>query len=178
MLSCPSDQPTPASFSFVGEFVAVAQRESTPLVSQVSDQLFDWMAPFLQPAEVSRHCCASNTCSIFTHSCSSPVAPSPTRLPINMSPKVWLITGCSSGLGHALALAALARGDLVIATARDVAKLQELQARGAVTLPLDVTASDDVLAKTAADAVALYGRIDILVNNAGYALQGAVEECR
>lgn len=113
-------------------------------------------------------------------------APSPANMssasvpPSTLAPatKVWLITGCSSGLGQALALAALARGDRVIVTARNVAKLADLEQRGAAAIALDVTSPDDVLAKTAADAVALYGRIDILVNNAGYALQGAVEECR
>lgn len=94
------------------------------------------------------------------------------------APKVWLITGCSSGLGRELALAALARGDSVIATARNAAKLEDLKQRGAAAISLDVTSSDDVLKKIIADAVAIYGRIDILVNNAGYVLQGAVEECR
>lgn len=92
--------------------------------------------------------------------------------------KVWLITGCSSGLGRALALEALARGDKVIATARSVSKLEDLKALGAAVIALDVTSDDATLAKTIADAVQIYGRIDILVNNAGYALQGAVEECR
>ncbi|GAB9467008.1 Dehydrogenase [Globisporangium polare] len=93
------------------------------------------------------------------------------------TPKVWLITGCSSGLGHALALEALARGDKVIATARIASKLEDLKQRGAATIALDVTSADTILSKTIADAVQIYGRIDILVNNAGYALQGAVEEC-
>ncbi|KAF1325837.1 Dehydrogenase, partial [Globisporangium splendens] len=91
--------------------------------------------------------------------------------------KVWLITGCSSGLGRELALAALARGDRVIATARNVNKLDDLKQRGAAAVSLDVTSSDHVLKQIIADAVAIYGRIDILVNNAGYVLQGAVEEC-
>uniref|UniRef100_K3WB12 Uncharacterized protein n=1 Tax=Globisporangium ultimum (strain ATCC 200006 / CBS 805.95 / DAOM BR144) TaxID=431595 RepID=K3WB12_GLOUD len=91
--------------------------------------------------------------------------------------KVWLITGCSSGLGRELALAALARGDRVIATARNANKLDDLKQRGAAAVSLDVTSPDHVLQQIIADAVSVYGRIDILVNNAGYVLQGAVEEC-
>lgn len=91
--------------------------------------------------------------------------------------KVWFITGCSSGIGRELALAALARGDKVIATARSAAKLEDLKARGALATVLDVTSPDEVVAKIVADAVAVYGRIDILVNNAGYSLVGSSEEC-
>lgn len=104
----------------------------------------------------------------------------PTRFSMaaTSSAKVWLITGCSSGIGRELALAALARSDSVIATARSTAKLQYLKQRGALTVALDVTDSDDVIQKTVAEAIGVFGRIDILVNNAGYLLEGAVEECR
>lgn len=91
---------------------------------------------------------------------------------------VWLITGCSSGLGRELALEALSRGDKVVATARNVDKLTDLEQRGAYIAALDVTAPDDVVQKTVADAVAALGRIDILVNNAGYSLVGGIDECR
>ncbi|KAJ8124188.1 hypothetical protein ONZ43_g42 [Nemania bipapillata] len=94
------------------------------------------------------------------------------------SKNVWLITGCSSGLGHSIAVAALNRGDVVIATARDVAKLSLLSERGALTRSLDVTWPDTVLSATIEEFVSrTYGRIDILVNNAGYILTGGVEEC-
>ena len=92
--------------------------------------------------------------------------------------KVWLITGCSSGFGHEIALAALEHGDKVVATARDPSKLADLKAKGALTVKLDVTSSDEVLAGTVADVLKQVEHIDILVNNAGYILQGAVEECR
>ncbi|GAB9467007.1 Dehydrogenase [Globisporangium polare] len=95
------------------------------------------------------------------------------------STKVWLTTVCSSGIGQQLALAALARGDKVIATARSAAKLHDLKARGAFPLALDVTWSDEKLQQSVGDAIASYGegRVDVLVNNAGYVLQGAMEEC-
>lgn len=95
-----------------------------------------------------------------------------------MSPKVWLITGTSSGFGSLLTKAALAHGDNVIATARNVAKIQDLKALGAATLTLDVVDTDANIQTTIAAAIAIYGRIDILVNNAGFLLEGTVEESR
>ncbi|RLN44447.1 hypothetical protein BBJ28_00006133 [Nothophytophthora sp. Chile5] len=91
--------------------------------------------------------------------------------------KVWLVTACSSGFGREIVLAALARGDHVIATARDASKLDDLVRQGARALGLDVTASDAELSQVVARALAFYGRIDILVNNAAFLLGGAIEEC-
>ncbi|CAI5727704.1 unnamed protein product [Hyaloperonospora brassicae] len=91
--------------------------------------------------------------------------------------KVWLVTGCSSGFGKEIVVKALARGDHVIATARDVSKLRDLEDRGARTLALDVTADDAELEKMVAKALTFYGTIDILVNNAAFLLGGAIEEC-
>ncbi|KAL9611787.1 MAG: hypothetical protein Q9167_003598 [Letrouitia subvulpina] len=90
--------------------------------------------------------------------------------------KVWLITGCSSGFGQEIALAAIENGDKVVATARDPSKLQALEAEGAITAKLDVTSSDDALAGAVRDILDQVDHIDILVNNAGYILQGAIEE--
>jgi len=56
-----------------------------------------------------------------------------------------LITGCSSGFGQEIALAALAYGERVVATARDPTKLKDLESRGAVIVALDVLAEDSVL---------------------------------
>lgn len=92
--------------------------------------------------------------------------------------KVWLITGCSSGLGRALASHVLARGGWVIATARDKGALTALAALHPETcrvLALDVT--DATRVKSAvAEAVEAFGRLDVIVNNAGYGLIGAFEE--
>lgn len=90
--------------------------------------------------------------------------------------KVWLITGCSSGFGSEIATQALARGDTVVATARNASKLEHLKDLGATTLALDVTASDAEIEAVIAAAVEKHGRIDILVNNAGAVLEGAIEE--
>lgn len=93
-----------------------------------------------------------------------------------MTPRVWLVTGCSSGFGRELALEILARGDRVIATARNETKLGDLQKEGADAMRLDVTAPPEHLETIAAEVLASYGRLDVLVNNAGYMMQGAIEE--
>jgi len=93
-------------------------------------------------------------------------------------PKIFLITGCSSGFGKILAEAVLARGDKVIATARDPDSLSNLVDRypdTARTIALDVTQQG-----AAAAAIALaeeaFGGLNFLVNNAGYGFIGAIEE--
>jgi NAD(P)-dependent dehydrogenase (short-subunit alcohol dehydrogenase family) len=85
-----------------------------------------------------------------------------------MPQKVWIITGCSSGFGSALVREALSRGDAVIATARNPAKITDLKDAGASPLALDVTASLPDLKKVAEEAFSIHGRIDYLVNSAGY----------
>ncbi|MFP5311562.1 MAG: oxidoreductase, partial [Actinomycetes bacterium] len=90
----------------------------------------------------------------------------------------WLITGCSTGLGRALAEAVLASGHNAVVTARNVDAVQDITAGfpdTALALPLDVTdkAQIGTAVKTAEDR---FGSIDVLVNNAGYGYRAAVEE--
>jgi NAD(P)-dependent dehydrogenase (short-subunit alcohol dehydrogenase family) len=97
---------------------------------------------------------------------------------MSADPKVWFITGTSKGFGRIWAEAALERGDLVVATARDVSTLDGLVTKhgdAVVSIALDVT---DKAAVEAAMARAheRFGRLDVVVNNAGYGLFGAVEE--
>jgi len=95
-----------------------------------------------------------------------------------MASKVWFITGTSKGFGRVWAEAALARGDRVAATARDVKTLQPLVEQygdQVAAIALDVTDKAGVAAAVA-ETISRFGRIDVAVNNAGYGLFGAIEE--
>lgn len=87
----------------------------------------------------------------------------------------WLITGCSSGLGRALAEEVRDAGHQVVATARDCATLDDLAGDRVLTLALDVTDPAQIAAAVA-EAEAAFGGVDVLVNNAGYGYRAAVEE--
>lgn len=94
------------------------------------------------------------------------------------SPRTWFITGTSTGFGRQLTEILLARGEVVAATARDIATLSGLKARYGNSLwaaELDVTQTDAVR-RVIGQAFADLGRIDVIVSNAGYGLFGAAEE--
>jgi len=91
---------------------------------------------------------------------------------------VWLITGCSTGLGRALAQQALKAGYRVVASARDPSVLGEIvkeHGEAVLAVELDVTKPDQIKAAIAA-AEGRFGTVDVLVNNAGYGYFGAIEE--
>ena len=92
--------------------------------------------------------------------------------------QVWLITGSSRGLGHALAEAVLAAGHRLVATARNPKQLTEFVERygdRVRAVALDVTDERAAIAavQTAVDA---FGRLDVLANNAGYGNLAAIED--
>lgn len=89
--------------------------------------------------------------------------------------RVALVTGCSGGIGHALAEALLARGWVVYAGARDRASLERLEEAGCLAVSLDVCDEEERLAAVRR-VEAEQGRLDALVNNAGFGLHGVVEE--
>lgn len=90
----------------------------------------------------------------------------------------WLITGCSTGLGRALARTVLEHGHNAVVTARNITTLEDIASAfpdTALVLSLDVT--DRVQIGSVVDqARARFGSIDVLVNNAGYGYRAAVEE--
>ncbi|MBW7969542.1 SDR family NAD(P)-dependent oxidoreductase [Bradyrhizobium sp. BR 10289] len=92
--------------------------------------------------------------------------------------KTWFISGSSRGLGRAITEAALAAGDRVVATARELQSLKSLGERFGERLrlaKLDVT--DEAAAQAAVDlAVTAFGGLDVVVNNAGYGDLGSVED--
>lgn len=91
---------------------------------------------------------------------------------------VWLITGCSTGIGREIAALALEQGYRVVVTARKpeaVADLVAPHGERALALALDVTDRAQIVAAIAA-AEDAFGGVDVLVNNAGYGYMAALEE--
>lgn len=90
---------------------------------------------------------------------------------------LWLVTGCSTGLGLSIANAVLAAGHECIASSRNPSNTPELvsdfKSRGGHWITLDVSGPD--VETTIAQTISTHGPIDVLVNNAGYALAGPLE---
>ncbi|KAG2214715.1 hypothetical protein INT46_000934 [Mucor plumbeus] len=94
--------------------------------------------------------------------------------------KVWLITGCSSGIGEHMSYEALKRGDKVVATSRNLEKLEKTFAKhnkneNLLLKKIDVTDDFEVIKKTVEEIVDVFGQIDVLVNNAGYVEENFLE---
>ena len=90
----------------------------------------------------------------------------------------WLVTGCSSGIGRAIAVAALDAGHSVAVTARrpdTVKDLVDAHPGHAIGVALDVTDRAQI-DEAVAETHAAFGGLDVLVNNAGYGYLSAVEE--
>lgn len=92
--------------------------------------------------------------------------------------KTWLISGTSTGLGRLMTERLLARGDRVVATARQPAALDDLSERyGDRLMPVALDVTDGhAIRLVVSRAFERMGRIDCVVSNAGYGLFGAAEE--
>src|SRR5438093_1615391 len=89
------------------------------------------------------------------------------------APPVAVVTGASSGIGRAAALALVDAGFAVAGTSRNAANAEPLA--GVTFLDLDV-ASDESVRSLVEEVIERFGRIDVLVNNAGVGAVGAGEE--
>ncbi|MEN8688125.1 MAG: 3-oxoacyl-[acyl-carrier-protein] reductase [Desulfuromonadales bacterium] len=94
-----------------------------------------------------------------------------------LSEKVAVVTGASRGIGRAIALALVAQGAKVVASARNAQALDDLVAEietqgGEATAVAGDVALESDAARLIEQAVAAYGQIDILVNNAGITRDG------
>ncbi|KAI0773175.1 NAD-P-binding protein [Trametes elegans] len=94
------------------------------------------------------------------------------------TPRVWFITGCSSGLGLDVARCVLAKGDIAVATLRRPEVLADLVAqyppKRLLVLKVDVSIPSDITAAFERTRE-VFGRVDVVVSNAGYAVLGEVE---
>jgi short-subunit dehydrogenase len=89
--------------------------------------------------------------------------------------KTCLVTGASSGIGHATALELLRAGYTVYGVARRVDKMDDIRAAGGYVLPMDISNEADIgrVVRTILDE---QGRIDAVVNSAGTGIHGAIED--
>ncbi|KAG2353631.1 hypothetical protein BDR07DRAFT_1614814 [Suillus spraguei] len=94
------------------------------------------------------------------------------------SPKVWFITGASSGFGRSMTEYALTQGDIVVATLRKPQVLSDLVAQYSadklLVLKVDVTKQEDI-DEAFARTRSTFGQLDVVFNNAGYGFSTEIE---
>ena len=93
-----------------------------------------------------------------------------------MHQKSILITGCSTGIGHCLALGLKARGYRVFATVRRQTDVATLEAAGLESYVLDLDSSESIRAGVTETLRRADGKLSALINNGGYGQPGAVED--
>ncbi|KAF2864606.1 hypothetical protein BDV95DRAFT_629316 [Massariosphaeria phaeospora] len=93
-----------------------------------------------------------------------------------MAPRIFLITGTSTGFGSELVKVVLQKGDYVVATARNSSKLsfEGANSSNSLFVDLDVT-SQESINSAFEEAIKKFKRVDVVVNNAGYGLGGEFE---
>lgn len=94
-------------------------------------------------------------------------------------PRVFLVTGCSTGFGKILVQEILDNGDIYIATARkpETLSFDKTSSQNYAAIRLDVCNLKDIDSMFAT-AVEKFGRMDVVFNNAGYALMGLLKKSR
>ncbi|KAF9236696.1 hypothetical protein BU15DRAFT_63748 [Melanogaster broomeanus] len=94
------------------------------------------------------------------------------------TPKVWFITGASSGIGKSMTELVLSKGDIVVATLRKPEMLDELAASypkdRLLVLAVDVSKQADI-DNAFSQTKEAFGRLDVVFNNAGYGIFGIGE---
>ena len=92
--------------------------------------------------------------------------------------RTWLITGVSSGFGYEMTKQLLEKGDVVIGTVRNTAKVEDLIQKYPVNFDCRILDVTDVAAvqQTVKESFEKHGKIDVVVSNAGYGLFGCAEE--
>ena len=89
----------------------------------------------------------------------------------NTGAKVWFVTGAGKGIGRAVVMAALQKGERVIATTRSTREIRvpDQYQDQVLILPLDVSCTDETIYRDVVQSgLEAFGRIDVLVNNAGF----------
>ena len=107
------------------------------------------------------------------------------KMPENMSEKIVIMTGASSGFGLLSSIELAKAGFRVIATMRDLGRrdrLDQAAAAAGVAAKIDVRSLDvtnfDAIPGFVDDVVRKHGRVDVLVNNAGFAVAGFAEDIK
>lgn len=89
--------------------------------------------------------------------------------------KVAIITGASAGMGKSTANILHEQGYIVYGAARRTEKMKDLEEKGMIIIPLDLTDESSIV-KAVETVKKNEGRIDVLINNAGYGSYGSIEE--
>ncbi len=100
---------------------------------------------------------------------------------VSLEDQVVIVTGTSSGIGRATALAFARAGARVVSVARRAELLETLESelaqygRPVLSIPTDLS-EDEGMERLVKTVIQTYGRVDVLVNNAGLSIGGPLQE--